>query len=1158
MKKRNWFIAVVVVLSLMLVLLLPVFLSSGRIQSLLLERANRQIPGTLSFERCSIGWQQGLRCTGVAYNNGQQGIQIKAPMLNGSQGLLALIVASGNLGTVSLDDPVLVLPGVAAALLEENSAAPKHDLPRAGSQKDAGEDSAGAAVDAVPLWDRLNVRLQTAGAVVKLANDTLPPETFIRYGSLDARLAAGTVTFELDLESPDGQGAAQASGFVNLPARQGALADTLVAEIRCNLKELQVEPYLALLPGQLKLPRGRGELSSDLLVKAAGTSNLQISGNAVLRNVALQGGFLGDDQPEFKRAGVELNVQRSAGKGWQLSALKLSSDFGEVEATGHVDGRDFTVNAEGKLEVPVLIAQLPHLFHAQPKTSLEGGSMDFVATLARDQQRLEVAAAVVVEDIQGSQSGRPFSWNSRVELNLDGSMTDKETRIGRLTVKAPFVDLEGAGDLRAFSLQGTADLGLAVQEIGKIFLLNWDGGGRLDLKAESKEKSENRYVVSADVKIADFSLSHQGKAVVPPHQLTFTGRMETPGRLPHTRSEAMGLVFELAAWPGRVKGKLDKVYHKGERISAAYHVQSDLQLGRLTDLLHNIDILDRDTTLTGSMNLQAAGYSEDGRLVVRELDSRVHDLIFYENGKIFQDSLLHVFTTQPVVEDEAAGVVRPLELVDNEASFFAGGGGNTMLDAVRHRIVLRDLGVTSDLGSLDVNTAAVNDWQQFPATLSLKLNGTADLAELTPVLQQYALLASGQAIGGTGSFGVDLAPGRDQEHSGSVTIDIENGSVSEQEKPLLTARQVRLRTRLQGNLSSGDIDFDRVDFQSPPLSVQASGRLQRSGPEPYFSLTGTAAPDFSSLAVLVNDLYATDVRAAGGGQEQFRFYYPLDVSDTERYTKMQFGAALHAAYVSHFGIDLQQLALQAGMEKGVLQAALTGKVNNGRLALSPRLDFTQTPPLITLPEAEQVLTDVLIERALVDGLLKRINPVFGLLATPTGSFSARLDRFSWPLPGRDAGQGDFSMVLNVSKVKLSADGVLHEILAMVGLGDEPLTLKQSEITCNGAEARINCTPLKIMVADSEMILNGSVGFDGSLDYLLQVPVTEKLVGREGYRVLKGTTLKVPVRGSSEQAVFDADALSDAVSDLLSQAAGKAIEEQMDKILPSLLDGIMGK
>lgn len=1159
-KKRNLFIAGGVLLVIVLVGLLPVFLSSGWMQDLLLVRVNSRISGTLSLVRCSIGWQQGFECRDVSYDDAKQGVHVDVPRVSGSQGLLALIVAPMNLGTVSMEEPVLVLPDLPPAVQEKSAVTAGKSSPPVSTPK-VKEKFVAAATDTAPFWDKVNVKLLADRAVVKLAHDKAPADTFIRNCSLDARLATGSIHFEMELESGDGEGTASASGFVNLPARKGGLLDTLVTEINLHVMDLQIEHYLALVPGKANLPRGRGELSSELLIKSTGTSNLQVSGTNMLRQVKLAGGFLGEDQPAFNQVNLDLDVQHDAGKGWQLLSLQLAFDFGTLELAGTSDGQAFMANGKGRLDLPVLFAQLPHLLKVQPGTRLEDGRMDITINLVQDQQRLDVVAGAVVENISGMQQERPFAWNSRIDLNLDGSIAEGEARVGKLTIKAPFVNLEGEGDLKAFSMQGTADLGLAVQEIGKIFQLTWDGGGMLRLTAESKEKENNRYVVSTRMDIADFTLSHRGKAVVPRHHLIFSGRLTTPKQFPDTRAEAMDLVFDLSFWPGSLNGKLDTVYRTGAQVSTRYQLQSNLQLGRLTDLLHNVDMLNRETTLTGTMDLQAAGYIEENRLVVREIDSRIDDIMLYQKGKIFQNSSLHLFSTHPAAGDDVAQAVRALDLAENGKTFFARGGGCSVFDIPEHRIVLRDLGITSNLVGLRVARLSIEDWQQLPATLSLQVDGNTDLAELTPVMQQVGLLKSAQTLGGNGSFAVDLAAKDGHEHTATVKLDISHAVARQEDKTLLEDAQVHFSSRFQGNLSAGDIDFDTFNLQLAPLSLQAQGRLQRSGTEPYFSLNGEAVPDFASLATLLNSLYATDIRAAGRQQEKFNLYYPLAVAGAEKYRKLQFVTGLHAGYISHFGIDLQKPAMSVSMEKGLLQATLTGGVNNGGLKLSPRIYYTLASPLVTLPEGEQVLTDVQLEQALVDGVLKRINPVLGLLARPSGTISARMDRFSWPLADRGAEQADFSTVFNVSKIKLTSDGVLREILSMAGLGDEPLTLEQSEITCNGAQALISCTPLKILVADSEMILGGSVGFDGSLDYLLEVPVTKKLVGKEGYRVLKGTTLKVPIRGSSEQAIFDPDALSLAISDLLGQAAGQAagkvIEEQVDKILPGLLDGLMG-
>ncbi|MCI5144921.1 MAG: hypothetical protein D3923_05185, partial [Candidatus Electrothrix sp. AR3] len=85
------------------------------------------------------------------------------------------------------------------------------------------------------------------------------------------------------------------------------------------------------------------------------------------------------------------------------------------------------------------------------------------------------------------------------------------------------------------------------------------------------------------------------------------------------------------------------------------------------------------------------------------------------------------------------------------------------------------------------------------------------------------------------------------------------------------------------------------------------------------------------------------------------------------------------------------------------------------------------------------------------------------------------------------------------------------------------------------------------------------------DYIVEVPVTRNLVGKKGYELLKGATLKVPIKGTRERPVYNPEALMQAASDLLGQAAGQAaekiIKKQVDKVipsLPSLFEGFLGR
>ncbi|NIA05970.1 MAG: hypothetical protein GWP11_08390 [Proteobacteria bacterium] len=146
---------------------------------------------------------------------------------------------------------------------------------------------------------------------------------------------------------------------------------------------------------------------------------------------------------------------------------------------------------------------------------------------------------------------------------------------------------------------------------------------------------------------------------------------------------------------------------------------------------------------------------------------------------------------------------------------------------------------------------------------------------------------------------------------------------------------------------------------------------------------------------------------------------------------------------------------------------------------------------------------------------------------------------------------------DVSRVKLNSSPLLREVLSGFGREDDRLRLGDKEMTCYGSNGRITCSPVHILVAGSEMVLTGSVGLDQSLQYILQVPLTPGLVGREAYRILKGTMVRVPIRGTIGHPAFDRNMVVDTVRDLVQHAAGRVINQQLEKVLPDLLPGVFG-
>ena len=338
-----------------------------------------------------------------------------------------------------------------------------------------------------------------------------------------------------------------------------------------------------------------------------------------------------------------------------------------------------------------------------------------------------------------------------------------------------------------------------------------------------------------------------------------------------------------------------------------------------------------------------------------------------------------------------------------------------------------------------------------------------------------------------------------------------------------------------------------------------------SGKEPHFSLDGSATPDLASLVAVLNGMYPLGIEATGKKKEKFTIYYPLaaekKAKNADAKIDLRFAAKVYADTFSKSGVDINRLTLDTDMKQGVMAGVFKGILNKGWLHLSPRIDYTKTPPLLTMPRGEQILTNVHLEQALTEGVLQWIHPVFGALADPAGLINIRLDRFSLPLEEKAMERIDFKVFLDLTGVALEPKGVLSSILDTAGYADRSLTMENKDITCEGVQGRISCSPIKVTIADSEIIISGSAGMDGSLNYLVEVPVTKRLLGKRGYELLKGTTLKVPIKGTKDKPVYSSRALTDAASDLLRQAAGQAtkniLREQVDKVVPDLLNNLFG-
>ncbi len=1151
MKKKWLFILLAVLLMLSAaVMLLPTVLSSSTVLRLVLERVNAVSPATIRIDSCAIGWRSGLECRDIQVDDPAAGLKLTIPRLTGSQGLLALLVAPRNLGELTVHEPAVVLsegkPAMQDRVAPEKSAGGKPAVVAPAREKPAGRDQG------APFWEGMQVRFLIKGGTVTSRLHLQPPRNIVRNLELTSGLSDGSIAYTLGLQDGRGQGRIAATGFVNLPVRQSGLLDVLVSMVDLQISDYDISGLLATAAARVgELPRGQGTLSGNLTLKTAGLANLTVKGDLALRDLRLEGGFLGSDRPALARVDLHLDADSKKDRGWTLNALALGSDAGTIKAKGTSGPAGRRLAASGQLELPLLLAQLPGLLRIRQGMVMKSGLLDFSLDLADRNGTVQVAADTRLEQVGGTIDKHAFVWATPVTLALNAEAAGTSVKIRDLRFDSSFLTISGRGDPDNFSLHATGELDKGFRELGLLFDLDWSGTGTLELQATSRALGDDRYAMDLASTVRGFSLQRSDQVILPPHGLTLgLHGSGSPGTFTNGKG-AMDIRADVTAWPGTIRLAADNLARREGELTSRYRLAATLDLGRLTDLLHNLEFLPRQTTVTGGLDLQAAGFLEKGVVAVQQFDAAMKRFVYVADGVTFRDDHIRLFSTAPAAPAGVPVRVRKLVVSTSPDEFLWTGNGNSAVNLTGRGLYLRNLELDSGPGLLQAGDLEIADWQRAFETLTADLRARLDLKRIADVLRSNGHLDEKFSMAGRADLNLRVKQDQGQRFALELEAPV---TLVRAEETILDNERISVSLDARRTANSKDVILSRIGIASRPFSLAAGGLLRRDG-ESSLELKGTVTPDLGTLTPILA-AGGTPLAMTGRHSSRFELQMPLGLPALELARQMRLSVDLQADTILYRGIDLKDLTVPVRMGDGLLDTRIHAGLNGGQLAIEPTCRFDADPPLLSVPDNSRVLAGVLLQKPLVEGVLSRLHPLFGVLARPTGTLDMDLVTFSWPLEEQGALQARFQSRFDVSRVDLDSAGVLREVLALAGLEREKLALKDSTITCTGAEGRVRCTPVHILVADSDMVISGSVGMDGTLDYLLQVPVTRNLVGREGYRVLEGTTIKVPIRGTLGQPVFNRKMVTAAVSDLVRQAAGREIRKQVEKALPGLLEGLI--
>ncbi len=1102
-----------------------------------LAQFDRELPARISLGSCSLGWNQGLFCQDIRYTDPDKGIQIRADSLSGDKGLFALLFAPSYQGEIEVQQPVLTLP-----------AAP----PLNGSGGQAADDTFRQDTGTA-WWERLSCIFHLRQGQIRIARAGAPAREAARDIELDGSLALGTIKYQVTFQTGlERQGHFRGEGFINLPTTSQSLLGDLVSQTRLEAKHVGISPFLNLLASSgYDAPQGNGVLNASILIATSGLRNITLEGGASLNNLSLSGAFLGPDRAAFDALSVKFKGRYQDILGWRLDGFSLASAPLRMEGRGQYNKQTAALKASGTFDLPLLAAQLPHLFGLSRQDGIREGVLGFFLDLSGAPGNLSIKIDCQSDNLVLSGNSQLFSEDRPFTLFAELGWQQEAFSVRNLRIASSFLEAQGSGNASTFTFRAAADLRQALEELESFLPPDLHGQGRLELTGSSQVSDEGDYQVDARLSLSDFALQRENTPLLMPgaSSLRLTAQLP-PGFWEEDRFSNLRLEGRFK--PGSFSLESGGAGWQNGILHLPYAIKASLDLDQVNHLLWGIYRQKPPYRLEGLFSGKGAGEWTAGRLTLARLEGDIDRFALSRGGKaIWREARTHVLLGGGGQEKKRPVHVRDLVVSGNFKSFRDADKDRPL--TIRGLLVntaWRDFAAPQNTESgkpLAIRDLLVSkDWRYFIAPKQAAL--TLDRQRLE--LRHFGLNSAETAI--NGSLSLDLASPEDftaeiqaESDAALLTAILQAAGWLDEDTVMRGRASSYLRTGAKASRSECNIrlkpltlfqgkkkvfadtalsfkvmashpetnketiQIDSLTMHSAPLELEASG-LMRRGAQPILELEGSVRPDAAFLSSLLPDALR-QVRMTGKGRAPFLFTGPLrQPADLSRIT---LSTTLSLDTLRYKNIVLGRTELPLDMNRGKIQCTVKAPFSGGKISMQPQWRFSGPHPALTLAADTQVLTNVKVQQALLDDILAPLHPLFGILGQPEGPVSLRLSGFSLPMGPQKTGEPSFSAVIAAGGLSWQPGKALGELFEEIGL-PSPLQLEKEDITCTVGKGRVFCSPIHLSAGGLTLPLEGSTGMDGILDYQIELPVTERLAQKLKLPFRPGLKARARISGST--------------------------------------------
>lgn len=386
---------------LLLIGLLPAFLSSNAGTSFLLAQLNRSMGGTLTVDDLSLGWFGGVRVQNLFWQDQSGDMQVQIASLKARPKLLALLT-----GRIALTDAVLDSPRVQMKVPAAPSSAPSSPV----------EKTQTAKSDSVYRIGPIELEVRQGQAVLEQAclNGQPPMRLEVRNLAstvvLNASGKDSAVSVSMNVGDGRQEGTVEAKGegiALSLPAGLAGLSGRFELQID-SLSLASLVPVLALAGTEVKMS---GTLNSraNLEITNGQIENLQVSADLERFEQVLGEQTLRLEQPVKARAHIS-----AKNGGLLIEELGLESSFCRLEGKGGLNSLEYTLSAD-LAQTQAFASSLADFQGYQV-----GGILSANGKVQYQQQAVKASGRIGIQELTLQQGPRSLALS---ELNQNYDMT---------------------------------------------------------------------------------------------------------------------------------------------------------------------------------------------------------------------------------------------------------------------------------------------------------------------------------------------------------------------------------------------------------------------------------------------------------------------------------------------------------------------------------------------------------------------------------------------------------------------------------------------------------------------------------------------------------------------------------------------------------------